>query len=61
MDEVIVMGMVGLGLLLLLVYYFSLVSARNALIRRLEKKLKHTAKDKVFLLSKYVPTKNVST
>ncbi|KAG0730198.1 Transmembrane channel-like protein 7 [Chionoecetes opilio] len=52
-DETVVVVAVGVAALLLLVYYLSLVNIRNALIRRLEKKLKHTAKDKVFLMSKY--------
>lgn len=52
-DEAVVVVAVGVAVLLLLVYYLSLVSVRNALIRRLEKKLKHTAKDKVFLMTKY--------
>lgn len=59
-DEAVVVGLLFLGLLLLLAYYSSLVGARNGLIRRLEAKLKHTAKDKVFLMSKHMPTQAVS-
>lgn len=53
-------GMLFLSLLMLLAYYYSLVGARNGLIKRLEAKLKHTAKDKVFLMSKHMPTQAVS-
>lgn len=50
-DEAVVVGALIVIVLLLLVYYLSLVSVRNALIRRLEKKLKLTSNDKVFLMN----------
>lgn len=59
-DEAVVVGLLVLCLLLLVFYYYSLVVARNALIKRLETKLKHTSKDKVFLLSKKKPAHSVA-
>ena len=50
-DEGVVVGALIVGVLLVLVYYLSLVSVRNALIRRLEKRLKHASNDKVFLMN----------
>ncbi|MPC24683.1 Transmembrane channel-like protein 7 [Portunus trituberculatus] len=50
-DEALVVGALIVAVLLLLAYYLSLISVRNALIRRLEKKLKHASNDKVFLMN----------
>lgn len=60
LDEAVVVAAMVVVALLLLVYYLSLVNVRNALIRRLEKKLKHTAKDKVFLMEAYEQHKVVA-
>lgn len=53
MDDVAVtITLTGL-VILLFTFYFSVIKARNALIKRLEKKLKDTAKDKAYLMEEY--------
>lgn len=53
MDDPVFLGVVLLGTLMGLVYYVSKVKARTALLARLEDRLKHTAKEKVFLAAPF--------
>ncbi|XP_071517744.1 transmembrane channel-like protein 7 isoform X2 [Panulirus ornatus] len=51
-DAVVTIVLIGL-VILLFTFYISVIKARNALIKRLEKKLRYTAKDKAYLVEVY--------
>ncbi|KAK4326815.1 hypothetical protein Pmani_002686 [Petrolisthes manimaculis] len=49
MDDPVFLSMMVLAMVMVLVYYVSKVKALNALLARLEDKLKHTAKENIYL------------